>query len=62
MITICRKAFFYEQLKLGKISFFEVPLSKTYFNLIDTLQIFKRHVQNAFITGYYRLDLIILGI
>ena len=27
MITICRKAFFYEQLKLGKISFFEVPIS-----------------------------------
>ena len=26
MITICRKAFFYEQLKLGKISFFEVPI------------------------------------
>ena len=29
MITICRKAFFYEQLKLGKISFFEVPLYVT---------------------------------
>jgi hypothetical protein len=26
MINICRKAFFYEQLKLGKGSFFEVPL------------------------------------
>ena len=27
MINICRKAFFYEQLKLGKGSFFEVPFS-----------------------------------
>ena len=27
MITIYRKAFFYEQLKLEKISFFEVPSS-----------------------------------
>ena len=27
MINICRKALFYEQLRLGKISFFEVPLS-----------------------------------
>ena len=27
MINICRKAFFYEQLKLEKITFFEVPLS-----------------------------------
>ena len=26
MIIIYQKAFFYEQLKLGKISFFEVPL------------------------------------
>ena len=25
MITICRKAFFYEQLKIEKSSFFEVP-------------------------------------
>ena len=28
MITIGRKAFFYQQLKLGKISFFELPFSK----------------------------------
>ena len=26
MITICRKAFFYEQLKIEKSSFFEVPI------------------------------------
>ena len=31
MTTICRKAFFYEQLKLGKISFFEVPLIRIKF-------------------------------
>ena len=30
MINICRKAFFYEQLKLGKGSFFEVPISISY--------------------------------
>ena len=28
MINICRKAFFYEQLKLGKSSFFEVPINR----------------------------------
>ena len=28
MINICRKAFFYEQLKLVKSSFFEVPLKE----------------------------------
>ena len=27
MINICRKSFFYEQLKLGKGSFFEVPIN-----------------------------------
>jgi hypothetical protein len=39
MINICRKSFFYEQLKLGKGSFFEVPL-KLYV---------KPHLQNWYI-------------
>ena len=33
MINICRKAFFYEQLKLGKGFFFEVPLRSFHFEL-----------------------------
>jgi len=33
MINICRKAFFNEQLKLGKGSFFEVPFSEDYLSV-----------------------------
>lgn len=34
MINICRKSFFYEQLKLGKGSFFEVPFINS--NVLQT--------------------------